>query len=159
MDSETLVLHPSPRFGLLMVSLLFTLGGGAMVALGNGTGWLVLGFFVLCDLWILVNMLPSAACLRLTREGFESRSLHRTHSVRWTDITGFTAASLGEGIQRQVCFNYAPHFAGERVFRRLSAQTAGFEAGLSDTYGMSAEKLAELLNEWLERHTATAQVA
>lgn len=154
-DSDILVLHPRRRLGLLLVSGLFTLGGAALIAIGDTTGWLVLGFFALCDLWLLLHMLPSAMCLRLTADGFECRALHRRHFVRWHDVAGFGVASLNEGAHRMVCFNYVPHCTSPRVLRRLSAQSAGYDAGLPDAYGMSPENLAELMSQWLARHSAS----
>lgn len=150
---ETLLLRPSlaKRLVRLASCALFTFIGAMMIRDGEAWGWLVLGFFGLAAALFLALLLPGAEYLRLTAEGFEVRSLWRSHRQRWDDVAVFHAGRIARNAM--VLIDYAPTYARQRSARRLAAGIAGAEGALPDTYGHSAEALAELLNDWRRRHS------
>ncbi|MDE2427936.1 MAG: hypothetical protein KGM99_04365, partial [Burkholderiales bacterium] len=94
----------------------------------------------------LVSMLPNASYLQLTPEGFTMRSLYRSHFFRWKDVTAFAVGRVVSN--KMVMFNFAPTYQGPSKFRSFNASLTGYEAGLPDSYGMSHEALADLLNQY-----------
>lgn len=143
---------PWRHLGLLVISLVFVAIGILMVRDGEGIGWFVLGFFGLCALAFAVQMLPGASRLRLDRDGFTVTSLFRSSTVRWSEVSRFFVAQVGG--RAMVCWDYAGAVPRSTASRRLSRTLAGVEAGLPDTYGLNAEALAELLEDWRQRHAS-----
>jgi len=47
-----------------------------------------------------------------------------------------------------VVFNYSDHYDRVKMMRGFARKIAGYEGALPDTYGMSADQLADLLNNW-----------
>jgi len=54
--------------------------------------------------------------------------------------------------RKMVGWDYAPTYTAQSLGRKISRGMSGVEAGLPDTYGMSAESLATLLNDWRIQH-------
>src|SRR3712207_1529875 len=107
---ERKVLRPSKRKWTLMLllSLAFTAGGVWMISDGDGAGWVVAGFFGLCALAGAVMLLPNAAYLELTPEGFTTKALFRRKTYRWRDVAEFGTHVAGS--VTQVGFNFAPDY-------------------------------------------------
>jgi hypothetical protein len=149
-----LELRTSPwrNVGLLAVSLIFVATGVLMVRDGEGIGWFVLGFFGLCALVFALQLLPGTSRLRLDQNGFTVTSLFRSSTVRWSEVARFFVAQVGG--RAMVCWDYAGAVPHSTASRRLSRALAGVEAGLPDTYGLSAEALASLLEDWRQRHAS-----
>jgi len=104
-------------------------------------------FFGLCGLVGLVGLLPNSSYLTLTDRGFEFASLYRKHFVSWSDVDSFIPIKIQHN--RMVGWNYSPGFSKSQRLRRVNTALAGTEAALPDTYGMSAEELADLMNRLL----------
>ncbi len=137
---------------LLAVSLCFVGLGVLLVLRGHLlVGWLNAGFFGLGALVAAIGLVPGGSYLELGPAGLECRSLHRKWFVRWTDVDEFFAVRLGA--RSMVGWRYAPAYTGQPIGRLLSSGLTGVEAGLPDTYGMSAKALAGLLNEWRLRYS------
>jgi hypothetical protein len=163
-SSSALVLQPSRRrASLYVLGCLGFVAAGTWIAytgeeLTPAFGWLAVVFFGLCAIVFLVNALPNSSCLTLTHEGFVVRSLFRSQPlVRWSEVERFEVGSLG-GRSRMVVFYFAASFkrkltgdaAGGKIMR-LAQRIGGHEGALPDTYGLSAEDLATLMNEWRDR--------
>jgi len=54
-----------------------------------------------------------------------------------------------------VVFNFAADFEGHAGARRIASWLTPYEGAMPDTYGMSCEDLAALMNECRERANAT----
>ena len=163
MDGER-VLRPSRRTWLLVlvISLAFV-AVGLLALFGPRPAeqedvwvmWLCVGFFGLVAGVSVLQLLPQTSCLRLDTEGFTIRSLFREQTYRWDDVDTFGATRIGPN--KMVGFNFAPHFRRAERLRGVSAALAGFEGALPDTYGMKAEELAHLMNEYKYRHAAATE--
>jgi hypothetical protein len=149
---ETMTLRPSRGKALLMllIGVVFTASGILMVRDGRTMGWFVLIFFALCTVIFVTLLLPNAAYLRLSPEGFEIRSIFRSFRNKWSDVTSFHAGRVG--LNPMVLITFAPSYAVGRKARAVSSALTGGEGGLPDTYGRSAKELAALLNEWRARY-------
>lgn len=59
-------------------------------------GWFVNSFFGICMLVFLIQLIPGARELTLTKEGFEMTNLFQKSKIRWTDIESFKKATFDE---------------------------------------------------------------
>jgi hypothetical protein len=143
-----LKLHPKRTKQIALAGLCtgFAAIGVLMIRDGHLAGWYCLAFFGLGVLIFLVQLVPGASYLKLDARGFTVRSLYRSTSYRWSDVIGFAPGRIGGN--RGVVFNLTPESQQQRRLRRFNAAVFGAEAALPDTYGVSAERLAEILNEW-----------
>jgi hypothetical protein len=110
-------------------------------------------FFGLCASVGLVGLLPNSSYLTLTEQGFLFASLFRKHFVAWSSVQSFVPVKIQ--FNSMVGWNYSSEFQESRRLRRVNTALAGVEAALPDTYGMSAEKLADLMNQLRDIHTRT----
>ncbi len=152
-EREELVLRSSgtKRLWLGLMSAGFVAVGLWMVRSGNPQGWLVFGFFALCLMVFCVWMLfPNANYLRLTQDGFEMRAMFRSHFYRWRDVAAFEPVRIYGG--KYVSIIFAPTYLAAPIGRDVSAALTGIQGMLPDTYGMTAEALADLLNDWRVRY-------
>jgi len=151
-SNDVLRLRPSPgkQLMLMLLCAAFVAVGGFLVSRGDAFGWVCIALFGAGMLVFLVTLLPGSSYLELRRDGFEMCSLYRKWFVRWSDVQLFFPQRIAS--TRMVCWNYLPGHAGQVRGRRFSASLTGVEAGLPDTYGRSADELAELMNAWRSRH-------
>ena len=146
-------LKPSPWSLLLLLAISsgFVASGAFLIGQGEFLGgWLCVGFFGLGVLVALVSLLPGSNYLELTTSGLEVSSLYRKWFVRWTDVQEFFPVVVST--KRLVGWDYSPTYTAQSLGRNISRGLAGIEAALPDTYGLSAEALATLLNEWRTEH-------
>jgi hypothetical protein len=141
-------LYPSRRKWLLVLAggATFAVGGALMIRSGDPKGWLVLLFFAAVALIAAAVLLPGAGALTLDRDGFEITNLFRHHRIHWQDASGFTAARIPPARQRFVLFDQAS--ASSRFLANVNVAIVGHNASLPDTYGRSADELAELMAAW-----------
>jgi hypothetical protein len=141
-------LYPSRRKWLLVLAVgaVLAVGGALMIRDGDPKGWFVLIFFVAVALTAAAAMLPGAGALTLDRDGFEVTNLFRHHRTRWQDAAGFTAARIPPAHQRFVVFDHAG--ASGKLLASVNVAIVGHSASLPDTYGRSADELAELMAAW-----------
>jgi hypothetical protein len=132
--------------GLCLLFLLFTVMGVWLGLGGDRIGWACAVVFGLGILISVASMLPNASYLWLTDEGFTMRTLYRTHTFRWQDVTGFGVGWVLTN--KMVMFNFEPEYRRTPRLRSLNVGLVGYEAGLPDNYGMTHEALADLLNEY-----------
>lgn len=117
---------------------------------------IVFGFlFVLFGAGAVVSVLmltPDRAYLLLTPSGFTIRTLFRCKEFHWEEVEEFRATSL-KGTP-WVVFTLSPQGKARlsgTVLQPMNKAVSGGDDNLPDTYGMSAEALAELLNQWKKR--------
>lgn len=109
--------------------------------------WSVVTFFGIGVLVSIIALLPGATDLTLDGDGFVMRNLFRRFSFSWHDVGDFAAVQLG--LQKLVAFNQrAPR---QRMLAAISVKLAGHNSALPDTYGLTAEDLAQLITRWQAR--------
>lgn len=116
-------------------------------------GYLCAAFFALVIPIAIIKLLPRSTYLRIDRDGIIYCSLFRETAIPWNIIAEFFVVIIrqnGFPIRKMVGFNYLPSYNRSRVSRRASAIIAHCEGALPDTYGKTAEELAELLNICLD---------
>lgn len=147
MRGEEIVLTVPRRNMVFLVvgGSVFTAGGILMIASGAAAGWFVAIFFGLC-LVVGVGLLLRPSRLTIDRTGMTSVNLWRSDRFEFADCSEFTTwRNPAAPSQQLVVFDWT----GVRhdSLARLSTGIAGRNAALPDTYGMSADDLAHLLNQ------------
>jgi hypothetical protein len=117
-----------------------------MIRDGKSFAWFGLVFFGLGVLVFLLQVVPGASYLKLDPDGLTIRSLFRSSFYKWSEIAGFVPGDVGGN--RGVVFNFTDDFERHGRLRRLNVELSGAEGALPDTYGLSPERLAQILNEW-----------
>lgn len=110
-----------------------TFSGGVFMSLG-----------IVGAIGALLQCIPGASELRLSAEGFTVRTLYRSRSYRWEEVSSFHPIRF---VRKYVGFEVT----GAQDHTRLAGlerTLTGFRANLPDTYGLSAEDLAALMNNW-----------
>ena len=158
-SSTTLTLRPSkwPSIVLLFVCLAFlAITLYFLLNRDQPLNWLGVIFFGAGVGIALFGMLPGSAYLELTPTGFKIRSLLRSQTYRWRDVDSFRTADVlyvGRFVRRMVVFDIASPYQQSRSLRRVSKALTGYDVALPDLYGVRADDLAALMNEWRERYT------
>lgn len=139
------------RLFYVAIALGFTVIGFLMIASGAGwRGWFVGGFFTLALVILGIQSLPGAAYLELHPEGFVVCTMFRRQPlVRWDRVSAFRVVRVPPANRKMVAYDgdvsRAPRLA------QVSEALVGANSGLPDTFGLSAERLVELLNTWRSR--------
>ena len=127
-----------------LLCVVFVAGGIWMVRDDEKIGWLPAGFFALgIPVFLLQLFFPKTCFLTVSEEGIEFCALFRSHKLRWSDISEFGVYRIRG--TRMVGFNYSPQYQRSSKARAVSKALTGCEGALPDTYGFSAEELAQLL--------------
>jgi hypothetical protein len=146
-----LILRPK-RLKYLLFALLsagFAAGGGLMVRSGVLLGWAEILLFGTFATVFCLMLAPGAAYLKLDPAGFTFCSLFRSHTMHWYEVDSFATARIGN--RNLVVFNFSPLHRGQEHLRKISSAIAGYEAALPETYGLKAQDLAALMNQWRQR--------
>lgn len=146
--ADVLILTPSKGkwIAVTLIGLAFTAIGIVLLVDGESstlTAVFCIIFFGAVAVVGLLHFVPGANHLRIDAEGFTMRVLFRTHSYRWRDVGPFRPIHAG---QKMVGFDLAGP-AGRTRAAALSSSIGGTNAALHDSYGLSVEALADLMNE------------
>jgi len=155
--------------GLLFVALGFLLGIGTigfpgwLGVLARIIGWFALVFFGLVVPVALFQLLTNRSYLLLRPDGFQMYGIRKSRLIPWSEVGTFTAYSpptlmfawLPKRINslgpKMVLFDYRPDVELFRRMRAVNRTLTGHDAGLADTYGLKADELATLMNDWRSR--------
>ncbi|TMC96471.1 MAG: hypothetical protein E6J05_14190 [Chloroflexi bacterium] len=161
---DRLLLRPSKRkwILLLVVFIAFVATGVWMINVGGPVprapigdarfwGWVSVIFFGLGIPLSFIQLFSSSMYLSLTPERFTMGTLWGTRTIRWSDVTSFTAEQVAYR-SKMVKFDYVPANSEHSSMRAVARSLSGHDAGLPDTYGMKAEDLAALMNAWRSRY-------
>jgi hypothetical protein len=160
--NETLTLKPSPTKWLLLAVtfLALAVGMAALYAYSespkDGESLIVVGslvvFFAAGAVLSIMNLLPGRAYLLLASGEFAYRTLFKSRSYRWSEVEQFSSFAFRQS--SMVVFTLSQEGKlrfSENGFRKFNKAISGGDDSLPDTYGMSADKLAELMNQRKEK--------
>ena len=140
---------------LLIMSLITGMGASSVywrIASVAGWGLLAIGGVLLTV--AIVQLLPGAASLTLDVEGFHVTGLYRRTSYRWDEIEGF-GVYQANGKKKMVGFNFVEGSRPKSFLMKMSRNTIGYEAGIGDLYAPDPDKLADMLNAYLDQQTSS----
>jgi hypothetical protein len=100
---------------------------------------------------LMIVLVFQGSSLRLDADGLDVRQGWRRHRSRWAETSAFDVARLPAGTLMVV---YDDATSRNHTLGAINARILGRSGGLPDTYGMSHEELAWLLNRWRERASA-----
>ena len=146
-----LTLRPNRLRYLLLLTLSagFVAGGALIVRQGDPIGWAAILFFGAGVIVFFLLLLPGSAYLKLDPAGFTVCSLFRARSTRWYEVDSFQVGNIGR--RKLVVFNFSNLHRGQEFVRKLSSAMFSYEGALPETYGISAEELAAMMNAWRQR--------
>ena len=140
---------------LLIMSLITGMGASSVywrIASVAGWGLLAIGGVLLTV--AIVQLLPGAASLTLDEEGLHVTGLYRRTSYRWDEIEGF-GVYQANGKKKMVGFNFVEGSRPKSFLMKMSRNTIGYEAGIGDLYAPDPDKLADMLNAYLDQQTSS----
>ena len=146
MESRTLYSRSRANLYPILISCVFMLIGVWMIRDGNGFGWFALGLWGLGLVALLVSSLPGANWLRLEPRGFQVRQSFRDSSVAWSDVRQFFLTSDG----LTVVYEFVPD--------PNDSDEDGNFGHFSETYGLGAPELLELLNRYKQASDRSCSV-
>ncbi|MEP7209610.1 MAG: hypothetical protein ABI740_02130 [Alphaproteobacteria bacterium] len=149
---ETLQLRPA-RLKWLIIFLISAGFVAAAVWLGPGdeplTIWASGGFFALCAIIALPQMLGVGARLTLDLDGFTCKTLLNSFRCKWRDCGEFGVVS--QGLRSVVGFDLMTAEAASPRLATIARGLTGYSGGLADNYGISPHNLADLMNRFRAR--------
>ncbi len=142
---------------LLLVCLLFTLGGFQAASAGEQWGRLV---YLICGLLsaaCVLIMVKQKNYLRLGDNEFEIATLAGKRRIKWDDIDSFGLVSVymrNLGYWTLIGWDYKKGISAPPLAilgsTTQSKRAVGKEDTLPDTYGMKAKDLLSQMNEYLD---------
>lgn len=156
--------------------ILVLLGSAAFVAIGLAMMrdpdvqprfmvYLTIGFFGLCGLAALLQLIPGSSYLRLSPEGLTIRTMWRDTTYQWKDIERFGVGEFAtihgpfRQRHRMIGIDFVPGYQRGGItlqLMRASSTVSGFQGALPDNYGRDYEELAGYLNQLKARYTSPA---
>ena len=148
---QTLTLHSSRVKPIFMglICLVFVAGGILMLSDSDdkAVAWVTIIFFGLC-LAVFILQLIRPGHLILNQDGFEQVMLGRTLTVAWKDVSDFGVIK----IKYNKFVSFSRHQDEGKALAGVSkALTGGHSGMLGDSFGMKAEELAVLMNQFRHR--------
>ncbi len=112
--------------------------------------WMGLVFFGIGTAVFIIEIFPNSSFLNLNQKGFLIKGLFCSHFCEWKHVKEFYPIKIGRN--KMVGIKFSSEYERLEVVREIVKNIAGAEGSLPDTYGMKAEKLAELMNKWKNKY-------
>ncbi|OCK53104.1 hypothetical protein BA768_00670 [Chryseobacterium sp. CBo1] len=144
MQNLPLILKPSKvkSIILILVSIGFVALGISLLEKNMLIAVLNIVFFGICLLIFIINLIPDSSYLKIDERGIEMKNLFRTTFIPWQAVSSFRTKYIF--VNKMVVFDIDQKLLENST---MKSKTGAFP----DTYGMSAQKLAGLLNEYKAR--------
>lgn len=124
---------------LILISIAFIGMGISLIEKNIWIAILTIFLFGISFIIFSINLIPNTSYLKISEQGLEMKSLFRKTFIPWQVVSDFTTKQIF--LNKIVMFNIDENFL--RISKLKSKQGA-----FPDTYGMSAKKLAALLNDY-----------
>lgn len=149
---ETMTLRPSRMRWLALLVVAVVLSSAAVWAMEDffpAMRWVVGVFFGLAAVIALLNVIGIASRLDLGRDSFTCVTLFRSFTRMWKDCSAFDPVRVG--LNKFVGFSSEEDDAAKPKLASANKHMIGHSGMLPDTYGLSAEELAALMNRFRAR--------
>lgn len=141
MQNLPLILKPSKvkSIILILISIGFVALGILLLEKNTLIAVLNIIFFGICLLIFIINLIPNSSYLKIDERGIEMKNLFRITFIPWQAVNSFRTKYIF--VNKMVVFD---------IDQKLleSSKMKGKTGAFPDIYGMSAQKLADLLNEY-----------
>ncbi len=131
---------------LLVISIGFVILGINLLDKNKLIAILNIVFFGMCFVVFLINLIPGSSYLKIDEKGIEMKNLFRITFIPWEAVNAFKTKWIA--FNKLVVFDLNKTLVGNKMKLR--------QGGFPDTYGMSAAKLAQLLNEYKAKFSSNA---
>ncbi|HEX2869051.1 MAG TPA: hypothetical protein VHO03_18565 [Ignavibacteriales bacterium] len=132
----------------LISSLAFTAFGIKLAAESHSAlGWIIAVVFAFAALASLIPVLPNQSYLKLDKHGFTIRSMFQTVKVRWNEVENFEAQKRYS--KMSVVYSFLRKTRNYVNIENLM----GKKEVLPDIYGMEAQALADLMENFRIRYS------
>ncbi|WP_449388454.1 STM3941 family protein [Chryseobacterium lineare] len=140
MQNLPLILKPGKvkSIVLLIISIGFVILGISLLDKSKLIAILNIVFFGMCFMVFLLNLIPGSSYIKIDEKGIEMKNLFRITFIPWQAVNTFKTKWVV--FNKLVVFDLNKTLVGNNMKLR--------QGGFPDTYGMSAAKLAQLLNEY-----------
>jgi hypothetical protein len=140
MQNLPLILKPGKvkSIVLLIISIGFVILGISLLDKNKLIAILNIVFFGMCFMVFLLNLIPGSSYIKIDEKGIEMKNLFRITFIPWQAVNTFKTKWVV--FNKLVVFDLNKTLVGNNMKLR--------QGGFPDTYGMSATKLAQLLNEY-----------
>lgn len=140
MQNLPLILKPGKIKSILLmiISLTFIILGISLLDKNKLIAILNIVFFGMCFVVFLLNLIPGSSYLKIDEKGIEMKNLFRITFIPWEAVNTFKTKWIV--FNKLLVFDLNKTLIGNKMKLR--------HGGFPDTYGMSASKLADLLNEY-----------
>jgi len=108
------------------------------------------GFFLVCAIVAATQMIGVGAKLVLDSDGFTCTTLFRSFRRTWVECSEFYPVRVGGNAM----VGFASETDQAKRLAAVSEAIAGTQAALPDTFGFSAEELADVMNRFRARAIA-----
>ncbi len=129
---------------LALMSLAFVISGILIIKNGSKIGIFPAFFFGICFIVFVINLIPNSSYLKINEKGFEMRTLFRSTFIPWEVVNGFSVKKIA--INKMVMIEFSSQYIDTS---KLKSGTGAFP----DTYGMSAQQLAEIMSAYKAKAT------
>lgn len=127
---------------LILISIAFICMGIVLIDKNLWVAILTIFLFGISLIVFIINLIPNTSYLKIDERGLEIKSLFRTTFIPWQVVSGFKTKQIF--VNRLVTFDINEKYLENS---KIKSKTGAFP----DTYGMSAKKLAALLNDYKEK--------
>ncbi len=140
---------PLKMLGLLAGSLTFVcIGLFLVISEGTKEGWLAIGFFGL-GIPIAIFRMIKPSKLELTLQGFVEHTRRHAKFYNWVDVTEFRVRKIStSGPLGPKFVSFDIYEEEGKALSSIAKTLSGNNAMISDTYGMSAKDLADIMNTY-----------
>lgn len=127
---------------LILISIAFICMGISLMEKNIWAAILIIFLFGISLIIFFINLIPNTSYLKINERGLEMKTLSRTTFIPWQAVSNFTTKQIF--LNRLVTFDIDEKYLENS---KIKSKKGAFP----DTYGMSAKKLAALLNDYKEK--------
>jgi hypothetical protein len=111
-------------------------------------------FFGLGTVASLLTLMPGRVYLRLIPEGFQYRTVFRTHFIPWSDVVSFGLFKVRSMSPSAVAWKLKE---SPDMPSRISRRYSGWDGAFPFVFGKTSDDLLTIMNEWRQRYASDAR--
>ncbi len=134
---------------LLLISSVFVAGGILIVKEEPLFGWGSILFFGFGVILSLIQFYPNSSYLRLSKEGFEVKTMFRVQFTKWSDVRDFRKGHINGN--KMIFFDYTDEHKKWNNGKKLSKLLSGKEGAIQSIYKIKTSDLLDLMIKWKEK--------
>jgi hypothetical protein len=134
---------------LLVISLVFVFLGIYLMEEQSIAAWVGICFFGLCALVFSIQFHPKASYLKLNDEGFEVRSLFRSHFTKWSHIKNLRIGNVPGN--RMIFFDFTDDYGKRSPMKKAARSLSRNKGAVPSSYVISTKELLNIMETYLQK--------